>query len=95
MKRDELAVMKAVAICYKPFLKPEEALIYCNLGHSQLVKRKGKMGCYKTERGYWRREDLDRMMGGGVVQVGKLAVKEKFMDTNASNINKRILAKTP
>ena len=64
MKRDEIAVMKAVAICYKPFLKPEEAMIYCNLGHTQLAKRMGEMGLYKTATGYWKREDLDRMMGG-------------------------------
>jgi hypothetical protein len=64
MKRDDLAVMKAVAICYKPFLKPEEAQIYCNLGHTQLIKRMEEAGYYKTARGYWRREDLDRMMEG-------------------------------
>jgi hypothetical protein len=70
MKRDDIAVMKAVAICYKPFLKPEEARIYCNLGHSQLAKRMEEMGLYKTPAGYWRREDLDRMMGGGGSIVG-------------------------
>jgi hypothetical protein len=64
MKRDDLAVMKAVAICYKPFLKPEEAQIYCNLGHTQLAKRMEEAGYYKTAAGYWRREELDRMMGG-------------------------------
>jgi len=69
MKRDDIAVMKAVAICYKPFLKPEEAQIYCNLGHSQLVKRMGEMGCYKTPAGYWRREDLDRMMRGSIGMI--------------------------
>jgi hypothetical protein len=25
----------------------------------------GEAGFYKTEAGYWRREELDRMMGGG------------------------------
>ncbi len=34
MKNEEKAVMRAVAICYKPYLKPEEALIYCNLGRT-------------------------------------------------------------
>jgi hypothetical protein len=28
MKRDDMVVMKAVAICFKPYLKPEEAMIY-------------------------------------------------------------------
>jgi hypothetical protein len=30
-----------------------------------LAKRMGEMGLYKTATGYWKREDLDRMMGGG------------------------------
>jgi hypothetical protein len=32
MLRIEIAVMKAVAFCHKPYLKSEEAMIYCNLG---------------------------------------------------------------
>ena len=38
IRREELAVMRAVAICHKPYLKPEEALIYCNLGRTQFAK---------------------------------------------------------
>ena len=44
MKKEELAVMKAVAICFKPYLKPEEAMIYCNLGRTQLTKRCEEFG---------------------------------------------------
>lgn len=65
MKREELAVLKAVAICYKPYLKPEEAMIYCDLGHTQLLKKLNEYGVYKTTTGYYRREELDRMMRGG------------------------------
>lgn len=65
MKRDELAVMKAIALCYKPYLKPEEAMIYCNLGHTQLAKRLEESGVYKTAAGYFKREELNRMMEGG------------------------------
>lgn len=72
MKRDDMAVMKAVAICYKPFLKPEEAQIYCNLGHSQLTKRAGEMGVYKTASGYYRREELDLMMEGRPIKSSTL-----------------------
>lgn len=64
MKRDDAAVMKAVVICYKPFLKPEEAMLYCDLEHSQLAKRLKEWGVFKTATGYYRREDLDRMMAG-------------------------------
>jgi hypothetical protein len=65
MKRDDLAVMKAVALCYKPYLRPREAQLYCGLEHSQLTKRMDDMGLYKTAAGYYRREDLDLMMAGG------------------------------
>lgn len=52
IKRDELIAMRAIALCYKPFLKPEEALIYCNLGRTQFTKRCEQFGVYKNEAGY-------------------------------------------
>lgn len=61
---DERIVMKAVAICFKPFLKPEEAQIYCNLGRTQLAKRCEENLVFKNESGYYKREDLDRIMSG-------------------------------
>ena len=70
MKREELAVLKAVAICYKPYLKPKEAMIYCDLGHTQLAKRLGEYGIYKSASGYYKREDLDRMMAGQPLGYG-------------------------
>ncbi len=39
IKKDEQIVMKAIALCFKPFLKPEEALIYCDLGRTQFAKK--------------------------------------------------------
>ena len=78
MKRDDLAVLKAVAICYKPFLKPEEAMIYCNLGHTQLLKRAAEWGIYKSASGYYKREELDRMMAGvkdRVIGVDKIRIR--------------------
>jgi len=65
IRRSDLAVMKAVVICHKPFLKPEEALIYCNLGRTQLAKKCDEFGVYKNNNGYFTREELDLMMGGG------------------------------
>lgn len=55
MKRDEITVMKAVALCYKPYLKPEEALIYCNLGRTQFAKKTEAFGIFKNNSGYFKR----------------------------------------
>ena len=64
LKKQEIAVIKAVALCFKPYLKPEEAMIYCNLGRTQLSKKCDESGVYKNNNGYFRRKDLDRMMSG-------------------------------
>ena len=75
MKKEELAVMKAVVICYKPYLKPAEAMIYCNLEHSQLAKRLDEYAVYKTETGYYEREELNRMMAGKRIDCNKKTPK--------------------
>lgn len=62
--KDELITMKAIALCFKPFLKPEEAYIYCNLRHTQFMKNCEEYRIYKNESGYYARVDLDRMMAG-------------------------------
>lgn len=64
MKQHELLTLKAIAICFKPFLKPEEAMIYCNLGHTQLLLKTKQFGVYKNDNGYYKREELDKMMAG-------------------------------
>lgn len=64
MKPYERAVMKAVAICFKPYLKPEEAMIYCNLGRTQLNKKLDEYGIYKNVNGYYKKEELDKMLSG-------------------------------
>ncbi len=64
MKKQEISVLKAIAICYKPYLKPEEAMIYCNLAHTQLAKKLSEHGVYKNASGYYKKEDLDLMMSG-------------------------------
>lgn len=64
VKPYEKAVMKAVALCYKPYLKPEEAMIYCNLGRTQLAKKCEEHGIYKNASGYYKRDELDRMLSG-------------------------------
>lgn len=62
IRKEDLIVMKAIAICYKPFLKPEEAHIYCNLGNTQFTKKCEAIGITKNDSGYYRKEDLDKMM---------------------------------
>ena len=39
MKKEELIVMKAIALCFKPYLKHEEAMIYCNLERTQFCSK--------------------------------------------------------
>lgn len=78
MKRDDIAVMKAVALCYKPYLKPEEAMIYCNLEHTQLAKKLQEHGIYKNSSGYYKREDLDFMMSGEPSRIQKAVAKLKL-----------------
>ncbi len=41
IKSEEKIIMKAIALCYEQCLKPEEAMIYCNLGRSQFAKMPG------------------------------------------------------
>ena len=65
MRKEELVVMRAVAICYKPFLKPEEALIYCNLGRTQFAKKCEEFRIVKNNSGYYKRDDLNVMLSGG------------------------------
>jgi hypothetical protein len=64
IKRDELIAMRAIALCFKPYLKPEEALIYCNLGRTQFAKKCEQSGVYKNDSGYYKREEIDKMLSG-------------------------------
>lgn len=64
MKSEERIVMKAIALCFKPFLKPEEAMIYCNLERTQFAKKCEQYSVYKNNSGYFKKEDLDRMLSG-------------------------------
>jgi hypothetical protein len=64
IRREELAVMRAVAICHKPYLKPEEALIFCDLGRTQFAKKCQEFGVYKNNSGYYKREELEFMLSG-------------------------------
>jgi len=65
MKYNDKTVMKAIAICFKPYLKPEEALIYCNLGRTQFAKKCDEFRIYKNNSGYYKRDELDIMLSGG------------------------------
>jgi hypothetical protein len=64
IKREELIAMRAIALCFKPFLKPEEACIYTNLGRTQLAKKCEEYGVYKNNNGYYKKEDIDKMLSG-------------------------------
>lgn len=66
IKEEEKVVMRAIALCFKPYLKQEEAMIYCNLGRTQFALRSQEAGVYKNENGYYSREELDKICGGGM-----------------------------
>jgi len=83
IKADETIVMRAIAICFKPFLKPEEALVYCNLGRTQFAKRCQEIGIYKNNGGYYKKEDLDRLCTGDEVNITE--VISKFVAKRKSN----------
>ncbi len=78
MRHEEIVVMRAIAICYKPYLKPEEALIYCNLGRTQFAKKCEEFGVFKNNSGYYKKEDLDLICSGGSSKFEVLAHKIKF-----------------
>ena len=64
IKKDESIAMRAIVICFKPYLKPEEALIYTNLGRTQFAKKCDEFGIYKNGAGYYKREEIDKMLSG-------------------------------
>ena len=77
IKHDELLVMRAIALCFKPYLKPEEAMIYCNLGRTQMAKKFDEFGIYKNKSGYYKKEEIDKMLAGEEVRFTNLAQKMK------------------
>ena len=79
IKKDELVVMKAISICFKPFLKTEEALIYCNLGRTQFAKKCDENCVYKNNNGYYKREELDKMMDGSLTGLSKSNLRLKTL----------------
>jgi hypothetical protein len=56
--------MKAIALCFKPYLKPEEALIYCNWERTHFARQCEIYGVYKNNMGYFKKDDLDKMLSG-------------------------------
>ncbi len=77
IRKDELIAMRAIAICFKPYLKPEEALIYCNLGRTQFAKKCEEFGVFKNNAGYFNREEIDKMLSGEENLYEKAAKKLK------------------
>lgn len=61
---EQEVLTKALGIYFKPYLKPHEAEVFCSLGNKQLTERLREFGVIKTSTGYYKREDLIRMMEG-------------------------------
>lgn len=68
-KMYKLYFMKAVALCFKTWLKPDEAMIYCNLNRTQLLNKCRSFGIHKNNSGYFNRQELDRMLSGDYVSI--------------------------
>jgi hypothetical protein len=64
VKKEELIVMQAISLCYKPYLKPEEAMIYCNLARTQFARKCEEYGIHKNASGYYKREELNQFLSG-------------------------------
>ena len=64
MKAHDRIIIKGSSLCYKPYLKPEEAMIYCNLQRTQVEKRVNEFDIYKNNSDYYFRIDLDKMISG-------------------------------
>lgn len=78
LKYDNITVMKAISICFKPYLKPEEAMIYCNLGRTQLTKKCEEYGIFKNASGYYKREELDQLLSGAPSNIDQVVRKIKL-----------------
>ncbi len=78
IKKNDIITMRAIALCFKPYLKPEEALIYANLGRTQFAKKCEEFGVYKNVNGYYKRDDLDRMLSGGIIDTGMASKMRKL-----------------
>jgi len=78
VKKYEQAVLKAVALCFKPYLKPEEAQIYCNLARTQFAKKMDEYGIRKNANGYYAKTDLDKMLSGAVPAIEEKAKQVKL-----------------
>ena len=76
IKKEELIAMRAIALCFKKYLKPEEALVYCNLGRTQLAKKCDEFNVYKSNTGYYKKADLDRMMEGQILSAPSKSQKK-------------------
>lgn len=64
MKVEEKLVMKAIALCFKEWLKPEEAFIYTNLERTALAKRCKEYGIKTNRNGYYSKMELDLILSG-------------------------------
>jgi hypothetical protein len=63
--------MKAVTLCFKTWLKPDEAMIYCNLNRTQFLSKCRLFGISKNNSGYFSREDLDKMLCGEYISLSQ------------------------
>src|SRR5690606_34970935 len=67
----KLWFLKAVSLCFKAFLKPDEAMIYCNLNRTQFLSKCRLFGIRKNNSGYYKRDELDKMLSGEYLSISQ------------------------
>jgi hypothetical protein len=78
MKDDEKIIIKAISMCFRPYLKPEEAQIYTHLERTRFIEKCEEFGIYKNNAGYYSREALDKMMSGAPSNIEEKVKKMKL-----------------
>jgi hypothetical protein len=75
MEFEEKAIMKAVVICFKEWLKSEEIYLYTNLEKTEFSKKAKEYGITPNKNGYYSRKDLDLILTGGPTKFEIAAAK--------------------
>lgn len=76
ISKEDNIVMRAIAICFKEYLKPEEALILTDLKRTQFAVKCEEYGIYKNQNGYYSRSDLNQILSGSPARSIQDAVRK-------------------
>jgi len=75
IKKNDQIIIRSIMICFRPYLKPQEASLYCGLGKTQFAKKCSDYNVLKTATGYYKKEDLDMMMSCIAIPISNMAMR--------------------